>query len=862
MTRRRRNRELNEELEAHLRMAERDRLDRGQSPEDAHFAALAEFGNKGLVQEVTRDMWGWTSVERLLQDFRYGARMLRKNPGFTIVVVLTLALGIGANTAIYSVIHAALAPLGIPNPDRVVMVWTENAKRDWHQFPASVPDYRDWQAGGVFSSLAGVSDGGFNLRLADRTERIDGMSVTPEFFPALAVAPRLGRAFRPEEGHAGHDQVAILSDALWRSRFAANPNIVGSTIVVDGVSRTVVGVLPPSFPKFEKEEIYTPLVFPTDVAADRGSRFFQVTGRLRDGVTLAAAQQRVAGIERRLSTQYQEDTGHTVALQPVEDSIVEDARTLLALLFGAVGFVLLIACANIANLLLARGTSRQKEMALRAALGAGRWRLCRQLLSESVLLALIGGAVAIIPSLFAMRFVASFGIDELRNANLIALNSSVLVFNLALSFATGILFGLVPAWQAWKTNVGDTMREASRSYTSGIHHRLRGLFVIAEVALTMVLLVGAGLMLRSFAHLRSANPGYDVTNVLTMRVALSDQQYAAPEKQAAFFDRVTREANALPGVATASAIQDLPGSDNVHGSGLLRPDRPNPRPEDIRIELTDCIMPGYFDAMRIPLVRGRYINETDTSSSTPVVVIDEYTARVNWPNEDPIGKQLKFGTKKAPRQIVGIVGNVDQGILVKLLKGQIGQAYTPASQLPSPAMTLVLRTKLDPSSLIPAMRALVRNVDIDQPVFEVQTLESIRATSRAPQQLATSLLGTFAAVALLLAAIGIYGVIAYAVGQRTREFGVRISLGANRLDVLRLVVRQGIVFTSIGMLAGLAGAFALTRLMSSLLYGVAATDPLTFAGGAALLAASALTACLIPALRATRVDPVVALRCE
>jgi len=858
---RRRNRELNEELEAHLRMAERDRLDRGQSPNDAHFDALAEFGNKGLVQEVTRDMWSWTSLERLLQDFRYGARMLRRNPGFTVVVVLTLALGIGANTAIYSVIHAALAPLGIPNPDRVVMVWTENAKRDWHQFPASVPDYRDWQASGIFSSLAGTTDGGFNLRLADRTERVDGFSVTPEFFSVIAIAPRLGRAFRPEEGQAGHDQVAILGDSLWRSRFAANPNIIGSTIIVDGVSRNVVGVLPPSFPRFEKEEIYTPLVFAADVAADRGTRFFQVTGRLRNGITLAAAGQRLAGIERRLSAQYKEDTGHSVALQPVEDSIVEDARTLLALLFGAVGFVLLIACANIANLLLARGTSRQKEMALRAALGAGRWRLCRQLLSESVLLALIGGAVAILPSLFAMRFVTSFGIDELRNANLVSLNSSVLVFNLALSLATGILFGLVPAWQAWKTNVGDTMREASRSYT-GAHHRLRGLFVVAEVALTMVLLVGAGLMLRSFAHLRSTSPGYDVTNVLTMRVALSDQQYATPERQVAFFERVAREASALPGVATASAIQDLPGSDNLHGSGLLRPDRPDPRPEDIRVELTDCVMPGYFDALRIPLVRGRYLNETDTKSSLPVVVIDEYTARLNWPNEDPIGKQLRFGTKKAPRQIVGIVGNVDQGILVKLLKGQIGQAYIPASQLPSPAMTLVLRTKLDPTSLIPAMRALVRGIDIDQPVFDMNTLESIRATSRAPQQLATSLLGSFAAVALLLAAIGIYGVIAYAVGQRTREFGVRISLGAKRLDVLRLVVRQGIVLTAIGMLAGLAGAFALTRLMSSLLYGVAATDPLTFAGGAALLAAAALAACLIPAFRATRVDPVVALHCE
>jgi len=862
MTRRRRERELQEEVEAHLRMAIRDRMEQGQSREEANYAALAEFGNKGLVQEVTRDMWGWASLERLLQDFRYGARMLRKNLGFTVVVVLTLALGIGANTAIYSVIQAALTPLAIPEAGRVVMVWTENAKRNWHQFPASVPDYADWKASGVFSSLGAMTDGGFNLRLADRTDRINGLKVTPEFFTALAVQPHIGRLFLTQEAQPGHSAVAILSDALWRSSFAANPSIIGSSVVLDGVPHTIVGVLPKTFPQIGQEEIYAPLVFNADAAGSRGERFFQVVGRLRDGVSLAAAEQRVTELEHRLSTQYTEDAGQSVALQPIEDASVQDARALLVILFGAVGFVLLIACANIANLLLARGTARQKEMALRVALGAGRWRICRQLLTESVLLALLGGVVAIFPSLAAIRFITSFHLDELRNRDLIALNSGVLVFNLVLSFATGILFGLAPAWQAWKTNVSGAMKEASRSVAGGGQQRLRGMFVVSEVALTLVLLVGAGLMLRSFAQMRSANPGYDSRNVLTVRVALSDQQYAMPEKQIAFFERVVREARSLPGVVSAAAVDDLPASDNLHGSGLFFPDRPEPRSEDVKVVLRDSVTSAYFATMHIPLIRGRYLNETDRQSSAQVAVIDEWTARQNWPGQEVVGKSLKLGTKQTARQIVGVVGDVDQGILVKLLKGQVGQVYLPATQAPMPAMTLVLRTAVDPTTLIPAMRSLVRSVDIDQPVFQVATMDATRATGRASQQLATSLLGSFAAVALLLAAIGIYGVIAYSVGQRTREFGIRMSLGARRLDVLRLVVRQGLLLAAIGIAVGLAGAFALTRLLSSLLYGVNATDPVTFAGVTGLLAAVAVAASFLPAWRATRVDPVIALRCD
>ena len=862
MTRRRRDRELQEEVEAHLRMAIRDRMERGQSREEASFAALAEFGNKGLVKEVTRDMWGWASLERLVQDFRYGARMLRKNLGFTVVVVLTLALGIGANTAIYSVTQAVLTPLAIPNAARVVIVWTENAKRDWHQFPASVPDYEDWKASGIFSSLGAVADGGFNLRLGDRTDRINGLKVTPEFFTAMAIQPHLGRAFQADDVKAGHSEVAILSDKIWHSRFGASPTVVGASIALDGVPYTIVGVLPKTFPVIGQEEIYEPFVFSADIVGVRGDRSFQVVGRIRDGVSLAAAQKQMADLETRLSRQNSEDAGNTVALQPIAEAAVEDIGAVLLVLFGAVGFVLLIACANIASLLLARGTARQREMALRSALGAGRWRICRQLLTESILLAVLGGLVAIVPSLLAIRFIVSFHLDEVPNFDLIALNSGVLIFNLALSVATGILFGLAPAWQAWKTNVGDTIKEASRSHSGGVHQRVRSLLAIGEIALTLILLVGAGLMLRSFERLRKDNPGFDPHNLLTVRIALSDRQYATPEKQTAFFERVMLQARSLPGVVGVSAADDLPANDDIHGSGLYFPDRPDPRPEDVRIVMRNSVTDGYFTTMRIPLIRGRYIDATDTANSAPVAMIDQWTAKRYWPNQDPVGKSLKLGKTKPALRIVGIVGNVDQGVLVKILKGQVGQVYLPVPQQPRPAMTVILRTAGNAESLIPAVRSLVRGIDIDQPIFQADTLENTRAAGRASQRLATSLLGSFAIVALMLAAIGIYGVIAYSVGQRTREFGIRMSLGAKRFDVLRLVVRQGLVLAAVGIAAGLAGALALTRLLSKLLFAVNATDPLTFIGVTALLGAVAAAASFLPAWRATRVDPAIALRCE
>jgi predicted permease len=852
-----------EEMESHLRMHIEDNLRAGMTPDQARRDALIKSGGLEPAKEAYRDRRGLPFIETLLHDFRYAIRMIRKSPGFTVVVVLTLALGIGANTAIFSVMNAALRPIAIPAPDRAVMVWTENPKRDWHQFPTSLPDYLDWKASGVFSSLGALEESGFNLRFDDRTERIDGLSVNPELFEALARTPQLGRLFRPEDMQPGNDQIVILSDGLWRSRFAGDPAIAGKKIVIEGTPYTVIGVLPQDFPRFGHEEIYTPLIVLPPAATERGSRNLELLGRLRPGLRLAAAQQRMTELGIQLAQKYpQTNTGCTIRLQPLAEAYVEDAQQLLAILLGAVGFVLLITCANIANLLLARGTSRSKEMAIRTALGGTRWRLSRQLLTENLLLALMGGVLAVLPAVWGMNFISSYHLDQFRNTDLITLNSTVLTFNFVLSLLTGLLFGLVPAWQIRRTDVNSTLKAAAKSHSGGFHQHLRGIFVVSEVALTLVLLVGASLVLQSFLRLRATDPGYNAQNLLTMKIALADRQYSTPEKQIAFFEQVVGRARTLPGVVTAGATDEIPTSDNIHGSGLYTPENPNPRTEDIPLVLYYSVTSDYFRAMQMPLLHGRYLNDSDRKSSTLVVVVDDWMAKRYWPGQDPVGKRLKLGGKEPWREIVGVVGTVQLSVLELLLRGKTGQVYLPLAQKPRPWMTLVLRSETNPAALIPAMRDVVRNIDIDQPIFKVQTMEEARAAGRASTLLATWLLGAFAVVALLLAAIGIYGLVAYNVGQRTREFGIRMSLGAQPRDVLRVVVRQGIILIAAGISIGLAGAFAITRLMSDLLYGIRATDPLTFAEVSGLLAAVALLASYIPARRATKIDPVIALRSE
>ena len=859
--RRRAEAELDQEIQAHLRMAAADRIERGENPHAALLAARRELGNEGIVKEVTRQVWGWQSLDRHARDLRYAIRMLRKNPGFAAVVVSTLALGIGANTAIFSVIRAALSPMAISAPDRAVILWTENPRRDWHQFPSSAPDFLDYQASGAFSSLTGFTDSGMNIRFGNRTDRIDGFNVTPEYFDVFASPPQLGRLFRADDDPAANNSPVILSDELWRSHFAADPSVIGSSIVVDGEPHTIAGVLSRDFPQLGLAKIYR--LLDLGRSTDRGTRFMSVAGRLRPGVTLAAAQQRVAAVSRRLAGQFPDtNEGVSAALQPIEEAAVQDAGTLLLVLFGAVGFVLLIACANIANLLLARGAARTREMTIRSALGASRWTLSRQLLTESLCMSLAGGLLAVLPTLWAIHIIASFRLNDLPNPDSIVLDRGVLAFNLLLSFATGILCGLAPAWQLRTVSVNDTLKAAGRGNTGGSNPWLRGLLVVAEMALTVVLLVGAGLLLRSVIQLRTRNPGYDPHNVITMRIALAEKQYADPKHQAAFFDRVLQGAAALPGALAAAGTHELPTSDSIHGSGLHFPDRPEPRPGDVPISIVTSVTPAYFRAMRVPLVRGRYFSDSDRPGAPLTAIIDEWTARRHWPNQDPIGHRFNLGPKESERVVVGVVKDVELGVMLTLVKGRFAQVYLPFAQAPKPQMSLVFRTAGDPTLATTALRDLVRGLDPDEPVFDVRTMEEARVAGRSSLRLATWLVGAFAAVAVLLAAIGIYGVMAFHVGRRLREFGIRMSLGAQPRDVWIQVVRQALALNSAGIALGLIGAFALTRLMATLLYGVRVTDPLTFAAVAASLLLVALAAAYIPARRATRVDPVQALRDE
>ncbi len=800
----------------------------------------------------------------LWQDLRYGFRTLAKSPGFTIIAAVMLALGMGANTAIFSVVHAALlTPVRIPDPDRVVMVWTENAERGWHHLPASVPDYLDWKNdSGVFSKLGAFVDAGFNVGLPDHAERISGISGNSDLFEVLKVKPLLGRLFQADDTQPGHENVAILTYGLWNGSFSADRGIIGRSVLIDGTPHTIIGVLPKDFPKFGDEKIFCPLVFALDRVNDRGSRYFGVIGRLQPDISVAGAQNRMAELSDRLAKQFPvEDAGGSVRLQPLEEAYVEDVQALLLILFGVVGFVLLIACANVANLLLARGTSREKEMAIRAALGASRWALARQTISESVLLALMGGALGILPAGWGMEFVSSFGLD-LPNADLIRLDAPVLGFAVLLSVLTGVLFGLAPAWKAWKTDLNDALKSGAAFIGLPSRQRLRGIFVVSQIALTLVLLVGAGLMLQSFFRLQNSSSGFGTRNAFAMTIALSERQYSTPERQQGFLEQVLQRAQVVPGVQVVGATDALPTSDDVHGTGLHFPDRPKPAPSDVPIVLRDSVTPGYFRAMQIPLLRGREFNDADKKDSPRVAIVDQWAAQKYWPNDNPVGKLIKLEEKEPPFEIVGVVGSVERGIVIKLLIGEVGQVYLPFAQIPKPMISLVVRSGMNPDALIPSVRDAVNGVDNSQPIFDVQTLAAARKANEVPQRLAALVLSGFGFVALLLATIGIYGVVAYTVGQRTREIGIRVALGAQARDVLGLVLRQGLVLTGVGVVIGLVGALLLTRVLSSLHFGVQASDPAVYLLVVALFVTVSLLATWIPARRAMRVDPLVALRYE
>jgi predicted permease len=813
-------------------------------------------------------------METIFQDLRYGFRMLLKHSGFTLVAVVALALGIGANTAIFSVVNAVLLrPLPFVEPSRLVNLFESHIQRGINRNAVSYPNFVDWkEQSQVFEGMASYHQSDFILTGTDEPARLEGAVVNADLFSLLGVTPILGRTFRPEEDKPGESgRVVILSSRLWENRFSSDPAIVGRAMVLNGKDYTIVGVMPEGFQfPIQNEPVELWATAAVDSAGDdpmtsqRGARYISVLARLKPNVTRAQAQSEMDVIAARLEQQYPDSNSHRgINVIPALETLVGDIRPALMILLGAVGCVLLIACANVANLLLARATSRHKEMAIRAALGASRARVVRQLLTESVLLSLAGGALGLLVALWGTSLLVTLSGDDIPRAAQIGLDAGVLGFTLLVSLATGLVFGLFPALHSSKTDLTESLKEGGRGSTdSSRHNRMRSGLVIAEVAIAVVLLVGAGLLIQSLRRLQQVKPGFDPHNVLTLSVGLPESKYPL-QRQIDFFRQLTSGIEALPGVRSASTVLPLPLSNSRMRVTFETEGRPMAR-GDLPASEYRATGINYFRTMGISLLAGRDFSERDDRKSTAVIIVNEAFAQRFFPGEDPIGKHIKPGitideAKPAWREIIGVVGNVKH---LRLGAAPDPEYYVPHAQLPFDSMTIVVNTDGDPRSLISAVQSEVRTLDRDLPVSSVKTLEEYVAASVAQPRFNTLLLAIFAALALILTAVGLYGVMSYSVTQRSHEIGIRMALGARQQDVLKMVVRQGMTLTAIGLSVGLVGAYFLTRLMATLLFGVSATDPITFATIAVLLAGVALGACLVPARRATKVDPMIALRYE
>jgi putative ABC transport system permease protein len=827
-------------------------------------------------------------MHTLIQDLRYGARTLVKNPVFTLIAVITLSLGIGANTAIFSVVDAALLrPLSYPEAERLVFLWSTTGSGG---FGSAMPDYREWRdQNRTLEGLAGYYYGDFNLSTSGgEPERVQGAYITSNLFDVLKVPPAIGRRFTWEEDQFGRHRVVLLSHGLWRRSFGGDPSIVGREIKLNGESFIVTGVMPqgtPFFNNIPEVELWTPIAFaPGDSLDTRNNHFVILAGRLKPGVTVAQAQEDASAISRRVEEQFPENKGFGALITPMHEELTRDSSQALYVLLGAVAFVLLVACVNIANLMLARAAAREREMAIRASLGAGKARIVRQLMVECLPLGLMGGVLGVLLALWGIDLLESLLPDSLPRHNEISVDGRVLSFTAALSLITVLLFGLLPALQAVKGEVRAALSKGGRGGSR--QGGLRRLLVIAEVALALVLLVGAGLMVRSFAKLRQADVGFTERNVLTMRVPLPDAKYPIPINAndprnpagLAFYEQLLARIEALPGVKAVTASTVLPlGSMETWGKGFSIEGRPAPPSLD-QAPLVNfaLISHDFFRTFGISLRRGRSFTTQDRENSQPVAIVNETLARRFFPNEDPVGKTIWMGPPEhmlpgaqtpenrfVRRMIVGVVADVKGGGLNQPTAPLV---YSPMHQYRregwTNTLTLAVRTENTPEALTAAIRAQVRALDQEQPVTNIQTMGELLDQSLSEAKFNLLLLGLFAVVALVLAAIGVYGVMSYAVTQRTREIGVRMALGAQPRSVLRLVIGQGMTLVSAGVVIGVAASWALTRLMATMLFETRATDPATFASIALLLAAVALVACWIPARRAAKVDPMVALRTE
>ena len=801
-------------------------------------------------------------MRTLLQDLRYATRRLLKSPGFASVAVGALALGIGANTAIFSVVNSVLLrPLPYPAPEQLVQLWESRPQQNMPRVEIAPHEFLAWaDQCRSFQRLAATDVAEYNLTGRGEPERVTGALVTAGYFPLLGVAPAQGRAFLEEEDRPGASNVVVLGHELWQNRFNSDPSVVGQTVSLDGVACAVVGVLPRGFRLPGGAALARPIAFSSEDRAQPGSHFLNVFGRLKDGVTLAQAEAEMAAVAARVEQSLGgTNVGHRVAVVSLHEQVAGGARTSLLVLLGAVALVLLIACANVANLLLARAAARRREVAVRAALGASRWRIVRQLLAESLLLSGLGGAVGLLLAVWGVDLLVGLDPTGVQRAGEVKLDWRVLAFTFGLSLLTGLLFGLAPALQASKTDFVESLKEGGRSGQGLARSRLRGALVVAEVALTLVLLVGAGLLLKSFGRLLAVDPGIDPHNVLTMDVALPPAKYAEPQRITAFYERLLQEAAALPGVRAAGAVSVLPlAGDDSSNFVRIEGRAPLPPGQALRAGRRN-VSADYFRAIGIPLKRGRAFTPADTAEAQRVLVINEAMARSFFAGEDPVGKRVRTGDKSPWVEVVGVVGDVrHRGLDVDTRP----EMFFPQLQTPSRQMTLVVRAAGDPEALAAPLRERVRAIDPDQPVGNVKTMEAWLSESVASRRFSAAVLGVFAAVAAGLAALGLYGVVSYSVAQRTHEIGLRVALGARPRDVLRLVIGQGMSLTLIGVAVGVAAALALTRVMSGLLFGVGATDAGVFVTVPLLLAAVAMLACYVPARRATKVDPMVALRYE
>jgi putative ABC transport system permease protein len=864
---------MEEELRFHVGMRAAENVRRGMSADEAERAALKSFGQLARIKEYCRDVKGGGLLETLLQDVKFGARTLSKSRGFTLVAVLTLAIGIGANTAIFSVVEAVLLrALPYRDADRVVMLWENNRMRNRPHNVVNPGNLLDWrEQASSFEGVAAFYDQRFGLTGSGEPEEVAGQAATSNLFQLLGTQPALGRTLLPGDGAANGQSVAVISHGLWQRRFGGTPDVLGKTVVLDGNSATVVGVMPPDFRWFIKEnslsgkpaEIWVPLELPEQLRTGRRGRYLSAVARLKPGVSIEQARTEMDTVAARLEAELPDfGKGWGVSVVPLREQLAGEIRPALLVILGAVGFVLLIACVNVANLLMARAAGRRKEMSLRAALGAGRLRIIRQLLTESMLLAVTGGALGLLLAYWGTGALVALSPPNLVGAGQVGVNLTVLLFTLAVSLVTGVAFGVAPSIEASRLNLSESLKESSRGNVgSGRAGRVRSALVVAETGLALVLLVGAGLMVRSFMRLQAVNPGFDASNLLTMRVLLPQTKYPEDGRKIEFFRQATERISALPGVRSVSAVSALPFADLGAATSFTVVGRPAPPAGEKLSTDVRVADENYFRTMNIPVVAGRTFNEQEAVEDRKVAVVNEAMARKYFPGEDPLGKRIvvSMGSQPGPTEIIGVVGDARYDKLDGELRPMV---YWTLPQLTYSSMTLVVRTAGDPGALGPAAVREIRVIDKDQPVSDVRTMASWLSESTARTRFGTLLLSVFACVALLLASVGIYGVISYSVAQRKNEIGIRMALGAQTRDVLRLVVGQGMRLVLAGVALGLLGALALTRVMSGLLYGVEATDPPTFAANALLLAAVSLLACYVPARRATRVDPLTALKRE